>query len=422
MSVSFKLQAPQAQTLTMTPQLVQSIRLLQMSSAELARHVMEEVEKNPLLELEERHGPEEPVLKAPDGDGEGSPVQVGDEFETSVAGMEEKLGTSLENAFDGDRSGGEQGSEWNGNGGAAATGGLSGSSGAGPELPDVQDYVAQAQSLRDHLIEQLSMERISEETRLLATAIIDHLDEDGYFRISRDEFLASSGATSGEFETALAAVQRLEPTGIGARDLAECLRLQLVERNRFDPAIGTLLDKLELLARRDFRTLQRLCETDLEDLMDMVDEIRSLDPRPARAFEHSPVQTVEPEVFVFERADGSFGIELNPDALPRVLVSQTYRAIVDRSRASDEEKFFVTECLQNANWLVRSLEQRAQTRPPAGDIVYDQRVDLIDLRYLCERWLDELAWPGCFEPADLDRDCRVDAVDFSILAGDWEGR
>lgn len=364
MSVSFKLQARQTQSLAMTPQLVQSIRLLQMSSADLVRHVMEEMEKNPLLELDERgtrnEGDAEISQPATEPAGEG----IGEELDVSTSAIEEKLGTSLENTFDGDRSGGEQGSNWQESGISAGSksASIQGSgAGHGPELPDIQDYVAQRPTLRDHLGEQLAITRIDREIRPLCMAIINSLDENGYFRSNEAEFTAQTGASAAEFRAALDEVQKLEPCGIGARDLAECLKLQLVERNRFDPAMEQLIANLELLARRDFKALQRICEVDLEDLMEMVEEIRALDPRPARAFEHAPVQAIVPDVIVFERNDGSFGIELNPEALPRVLVNQTYRAIVDRSRAGEEEKAFVIECLNSANWLVRSIEQRAQT-------------------------------------------------------------
>lgn len=371
MTVSVRLQARQTQNLTMTPQLAQSIKLLQMGQAELLRHIEEALEKNPLLETGETEigaadeAPGDDLEKAADresGGGEDA-FGVSDTLDTSISALEDKLGTSLENSFEADLpsaslSGREPGIAPVGSerhGGNAAGGD------AGDGIANLEEYVAGQTSLRDHLASQLALSRAEAPVLLLASVIIDCLETDGYLRRPIDEVAEEAGATAEQVQAALQLVQSFEPRGVGARDLAECLALQLRERNRFDPAMAALLANLELLARRDYGALERVCGVDLADILEMAAEIRSLDPRPGSAFDQAPSQVIVPDACVRERPDGSFLVELLDDALPRLLVNRSYQAIVSSSGASREDKAFVSECLQEANWLIRSLEQRAQT-------------------------------------------------------------
>jgi RNA polymerase sigma-54 factor len=174
-------------------------------------------------------------------------------------------------------------------------------------------------------------------------------------------------------ERVLALVQGFDPPGIGARNLAECLSLQLRELDRYDPAMQALVSRLDLVARRDMAALKRICGVDEEDIVDMIAELRRLDPKPGRAFGGSPVQVLVPDVFVRSAPDGSWLVDLNPDTLPRVLMNQTYYTRVSRAARSEGDKAFVAECLQTANWLTRSLEQRARTiLKVAAEIVRQQ--------------------------------------------------
>ena len=170
-----------------------------------------------------------------------------------------------------------------------------------------------------------------------------------------------SGAAGARSRACLAKVQSFDPPGVGARDLAECLAIQLKERDRFDPAMAALVGRLDLVAKRDHAALKRICGVDDEDLADMLRELRGLEPKPGRAFGGAPLQVLVPDVFVRAAPDGRWLIELNTETLPRVLVNQTYYARVSRAAKNDTEKTFLTECLQTANWLTRSLEQRAKT-------------------------------------------------------------
>lgn len=387
MALSVRLQTRQTQSLAMTPQLVQSIKLLQMNSVELLEHIGQEIEKNPLLELAETSDNytidrassgemgEATGKNVSNGDAETAPLELGTDLDTSSATLEENLGTSLENEFDGDRSGGEAGNgETSGplSGGALGTPSHSGSqsgqagSGSGGMASldgdyNIENFLAGNRTLRDHLGEQLALIRLEQTTRLIAADIIDSLDSDGYFRKAPEKVALELGANLEDVFEALKIVQNMEPTGVGARDISESIALQLIEKNRFDPAMECMVSNLDMLAKRDFNGLAKLCDLSLSDIMDMVEEVRALDPRPARQFDHSPTQEIITDVFINELPDGSFGIELNSEALPKVLINQTYQAIVQKGAKSSEDKAYVTECIQNANWLTRSLEQRAQT-------------------------------------------------------------
>ncbi len=216
-------------------------------------------------------------------------------------------------------------------------------------------------TLRDHVAGQIAFAFKSATDTALAHELADALDENGYLAMPLDELAESLGVTQRRLEAVLSTCQTFEPAGIFARDLRECLALQLRVKDRFDPAMQALIAHLELLARRDFETLRRICGVDDADLLDMMAEIRALDPRPGLAFSGGTSEIVVPDVLVKPASDGSWAIELNPDVLPRVLVDQSYYAEVSRHARSPADRTFLTECLQSANWLTRSLDQRAKT-------------------------------------------------------------
>ena len=297
---------------------------------------------------------------------------------TDAGTLARDLGTEVENAFD---SGTPQNpaepirddqglslSAWNG---APAAGG-GGGGGIDGEAPNLEAYVASRITLRDHLASQLVVACPDGIDRMVGQAIIDGIDEGGYFREPLSELCIRLGVDEARGEAALRIVQTLDPAGVGARDLAECLAIQLREQNRFDPAMAALIANLPLLARREFAALRRLCDVDDEDLADMVSEVRRLDPKPGRAFGDEPVQPVVPDVVVRPAADGSWHVELNTEVLPRVLVNQTFATVVGKG-GNDTDKSFIANCLQNANWLTKSLEQRARTILKVGAEIVRQQ-------------------------------------------------
>ena len=362
MALSAKLVMRQGQSLVMTPQLLQAIKLLQLSNLELASFIEDELERNPLLErVDDRDGQEAPPEREPPPQlDEGDRDWTSEEFATDQGALETSLGTELGNTFDTDRT----------SGATAATDvhGLSATSWTGAatpsgenELASLENYLAFTATLHDHLGEQLALATADPRDRLVGHALIDAIDESGYLREPLAAIAERLGAGIARLEAVLAVIQTFDPTGIGARDVAECLALQLRDRNRFDPAMQALVANLPLLAKRDYAALRRLCGVDDDDLNDMIAEIRQLDPKPGRAFGSAPVQTVVPDVYVWAGQDGAWNLELNTEVLPRVLVNQRYHARVSKRPVSDADKSFVTNCLQTANWLTKSLEQRAKT-------------------------------------------------------------
>jgi RNA polymerase sigma-54 factor len=376
--MALKLQLRQSQSLVMTPQLMQSIRLLQLTHVELERFVDEEIERNPLLDRAE---PRDDAAADQQQKREAEAQPEGDWFDGEPAwtaeAMSAKLDTSLENVFPDDpgsapRLGPDLAAQWK-----SAGGGSSGNGHAADGF-DMDDMAAAAVTLADHVGGQIAFAFSDPASLMIARDLAESLDETGYLRADLDETALRLGAERQAVEAVLAVCQGFDPIGVFARDLAECLALQLAERNRLDPAMRALIDNLDLLARRDFATLKRLCGVGEEDLIDMLAEIRGLDPRPGLAFSGGVSDAIVADVEVRSAGDGSWTVELNPETLPRVLVDQIYFAEVSRRSKSPADKEFLAECLQNANWLTRSLDQRARTiMKVASEIVRQQDAFLV---------------------------------------------
>lgn len=379
MALAAKLQLRQSQSLVMTPQLMQSIRLLQLTHIELDRFIDEEIERNPLLERAEPQddaGGDQPQKSETAPESAAGDDWFESETEWSAEAISEKLDSSLENLFPDDpgtseKLGPDLTAQWK-----SASAGSGGS--ASSEGFDVGEMAATIVTLREHVGEQIALAFSKPAERLIAGELADSLDEAGYLRADLEEIAARLGADMGAVARALAVCQTFEPAGLFARDLAECLSLQLAARDRLDPAMKALVANLELLARRDFQTLKRICGVDEEDLLDMLAEIRALDPRPGTAFSGGASDAIVADVEVRAAADGSWAVELNADTLPRVLVDHVYFARVSGHAKDQAEKEFLAECLQNANWLTRSLDQRAKTiLKVASEIVRQQDAFLV---------------------------------------------
>lgn len=398
MAIAPKMMLRQGQSLVMTPQLLQAIKLLQLSSLELNNYVEQELERNPLLErVDDTSAPGEALPESGKDDsayGEGG--EGGDDFSTAnstgeggdydageqagdwaqerldvdAGALEEKLGTEISNTFDADMP--APASRENSDAGLSATS-WTGSGGGSEEAPNLEAYVAAEITLAEYLNQQLAIAITNPTDLAIGQLLIDAIDESGYMREPIAEMAERLTIRPARIERVLGIIQTFDPPGIGARDLAECLAIQLRQKDRFDPAMAALVANLPLLARRDFESLRKICGVDQSDITDMVAEIRALDPKPGHAFGSAPVQPVIPDVTVRPAADGSWHIELNPEALPRILVNQTYAARIGKSVSREEDKTFIAECLQSANWLTRSLEQRARTiLKVASEIVRQQ--------------------------------------------------
>lgn len=379
MALSPKLDFRQSQSLVMTPQLMQSIKLLQMTHLELEHFLDLEIEKNPLLDrIEAANDDFAGADAAPDderssasGDltddrqsDEDGPFDEGqaDWFKTDAPDAAENLSStfdsSLENIFPDDPGRYDEinpdlAAQWK----SSTLDAYSSSGGGGYDLDQV---TASRISLADFVGEQIALTFSQTSDRFIAMALADALDESGYLRVDIIGLAQNLGVETTEVERVLAVMQSFDPPGIFARDLRECLAIQLRLKDRFDPAMAALVDNLDLLARRDFATLKKLCGVDQADILDMLSEVRTLDPKPGALFEVAVADAIVPDAVVTPSRDGGWAIELNPAAMPRLIVNNEYYAEVSAS-VKAEEKTFLADCMQTASWLVRSLDQRART-------------------------------------------------------------
>jgi RNA polymerase sigma-54 factor len=357
MALGPRLEFRQTQSLVMTPQLRQAIKLLQFTNLEVAAFVEEELERNPLLERDERSDAL-PELPAPDQRGDG---QAG--LDASSLLRMEKLPDAVDadhsNSFDAGTS--ADGYQRVGPGGHDS----------GDER-GIDDVAETPRNLRAHLGEQLRLSFGDPKDRIVGAQLIALLDPAGRVTVSNADLARALGIEEAQVDHVRRTMMRFDPAGLFAPDLRECLAAQLADRNRLDPAMEALLDNLELLGRRDLRTLMQVCGVDSEDLAQMIAEIRALDPKPGAGFDDGPLQQVIPDVLMRALSNGEWLLELNPDTMPRVLVNEAYHARVS-AKVGREERSFLGENLSNANWLVKSLQQRANTiLKVASEIVRQQ--------------------------------------------------
>ena len=406
-----RLELRQGQSLVMTPQLQQAIKLLQLSSLDLVDYVEQEIERNPLLQQETGEGVTTPTETQAEGAG-GEPDAGGD-FDDSPGIAElslnedsappstaSDLDTDFENIYadesaadvaagaaaeaaaetgsdtmasgdevDAAETPGPTGSDWQ----SARTGGAGSGDGNGIELT-----VAREKTLTEHLTEQLHMAITDPQQRLIGAFLIDQTDEAGYLMEDVPALAERIGAAITDVEAVLDVVHTFDPVGICARNLKECLALQLADKDRLDPIMAKFLDHLDLFAKRDIDQLIKLLGIDGEDIQSMVEDIRRCNPKPGLVFGSELIQAVVPDVFVREKRDGGWMVELNSETLPRVLVNSQYYAEVSQCAKDPATKAFLSECMNNANWLVKSLDQRARTiLKVASEIVRQQDAFLV---------------------------------------------
>jgi RNA polymerase sigma-54 factor len=358
-ALSQRLELRQGQSLVITPQLQQAIKLLQLSNLELEAFVEGELERNPLLTRDEREGDREAESRAepaPEADSQPDPAVAA---MAAAADLDARHDDVFEGASPGDRATGDAGGADAGGSVDWTRAGHGGSFDA--DDGDASQTRPRELTLADHLHAQLTVAGLTPAQGAIAAVLIDAVDEGGYMRADPAEIGERLGCPAAMVLEVLETLQGFEPTGVFARDLSECLRLQLIDKDRFDPAMAALLANLDLLARRDMSALKRACGVDEEDLAEMVAELKGLTPRPGAAFGAEPAQTVIPDVFVRESQGGVWLVELNGDTLPRLLVDQRYHARIRAGMRDARDKTFVADCLASASWLVKSLDQRAKT-------------------------------------------------------------
>jgi RNA polymerase sigma-54 factor len=383
MVLSPKVELRQGQQLVMTPQLQQAIKLLQFNNMELTEYVEGELETNPLLELVDPDAPQR-------GEGTDSPdaptdsasttaqadgnqdTEVRDSVDLSSGENIPEVNDAPLDVADGDmyepdapevgpqNDYSDQGSNELGMSGSQMSGAGGSSDFAGNDF-GIDQNIAEEISLADHLREQLNVDVEDPVDRMIGVHLIDQVNEAGYLTGDLDTIAEMVGCPIEQVEETLRRLQSFDPPGVFARGLPECLAIQLRELNRLDPAMETFLDNLELVARHETGQLAKLCGVDAEDISDMVLEIKDLNPKPGLAFGSEVVQPVVPDVFVRPNPGGGWQVELNSESLPRVLVNMRYHAQIKGTAMREEDKAYITDRLNSANWLVKSLDQRANT-------------------------------------------------------------
>ena len=349
----------------MTPQLQQAIKMLQLSNLELNNFVDAEIQQNPLLERREWTGDE----ASPAGDAANGVEQpataalpeglVNDLAPDATEHWHAASGVEGDGSFDL----AEEPQAWRSRNGALGSN----------DRPGLEHTAARPRTLREHVLEQIGTDLSDQGDQLIALHLLDLLDENGYLGGALDSIASVLGCDLVRIEAVLSRLQQFDPVGVFARDLPECLALQLRDRNRLDPAMQALLDHLPLLAARNIPALIRVCHVDAEDMVEMIGEIKSLDPRPGLAFDPPLAQPVVPDILMRAQPEGGWIIELNAETLPRVLVNNKYHARISQATRNKTEKDYLTDRLQAANWLVKSLHQRATTiLKVAAEIVRQQ--------------------------------------------------
>ena len=342
MALGPSLSIRQAQSLVLTPQLAQAIKLLQLSNLELEAYIAEELSKNPLLDS---RGGED------DGEGPAASEIIESEDAPDDPGADDLILGAADDDRPLDR-------DWDGE--ALETDSFSDVAIAtdGGEAFDFDRLEYAAHSLAEHLLDQLH--GYGGAVGNLARLIAEMIEETGYLQASVEEIARSTEESPEQVEQALAIVQQLDPAGVGARNLAECLALQAKVADRYDPAMARLIDNLDLLSKGRMQDLKRICGVDDEDLADMVRELRAYDPKPGCRFSASVNEGVTPDVII-RKTPGGYTVELNGATLPQVLINRRYYQELKSGPQDKKSRAWLGECLQNANWLVRALDQRART-------------------------------------------------------------
>jgi len=336
-NISQKLDLRQSQNLVMTPQLQQAIKLLQLNNIELNEVIEEELEKNPLLEKAENDQDEQPVDNQP---------------ETEKDNIDQTFDNA--NNTEPDFDPGSKMAEI--------------SSGGNSKFEDYENSfenrMESEKTLRDHLTEQLHMACSDARDLAIGELLIDRLDESGYLREDITALAERLGCSHERLENLLRIMKGFEPTGVFASDLADCLAIQLHERGQLDEQMQALLDNINLLAEYDHKKLAEICGVNETYLKDMIVEIQALNPKPVSDYDHLVVQTAIPDVLMKrlpKNVGGGWRVELNSETLPRVLVNNEYYTEVSKTGTQKKDKEYLSTQLGNANWLVKAMDQRAQT-------------------------------------------------------------
>ncbi|MBK5933653.1 RNA polymerase RpoN-/SigL-like sigma 54 subunit [Rhodovulum imhoffii] len=332
MKTGFALAIQQKQSLLISAQMIQSLVILQFSQEELQSYVAEKAERNPFIRVSGNS--RSASLSS-------TPATAAGVSQPADGGPHKVAGARMA--------------------GTCAPGTGIGHLASSAEFATVETWYAARPSLRDHLLAQIGLAFRDRTNRIVATAIVENVDDDGFMRRDLQEIAEAAGVSIDRVERVLESVQSFDPAGICARNLSECLRLQLEDRGMLTAAMGRLLDNIHVLAEFDYPKLASICRVSCERVIAMANEIRKLDPRPGRRFDPELTLPAVPDVIVERADDGHIKVELNSEFLPRVLVDREYYAEVKAHSRDEEGRRFAATCIKEASWLVSKLEQRART-------------------------------------------------------------
>lgn len=356
-NITQRLDLRQSQNLVMTPQLQQAIKLLQLSNVELADYIESEIAQNPLLEKAPgEHEAESIDSAAPAAETD----NVQDDFDSNWTGNEAETSAPASTDFDA----------------GTAQMGAGGSRNFDSLDEAFENSMAKTETLREHLVEQLNMAFDDPRDRLIGAMLVDLVDEAGYLREGDEEVAAKLGAKVERIGELLAVMKKFSPSGVFARDLKECLSIQLEDQGKLDTPMRALLDNLNMLASNDMEALAKKCDVNRLYLLDMIGDIKSLNPKPAASFDHLVVQTAIPDVLMKKlpkNLGGGWRVELNTETLPRVLINNEYYTEVSAATKDKKDREYITTQMNNANWLVKSLDQRAQTILKVASEIVEQQ-------------------------------------------------
>jgi len=356
MALGPRLDLRQSQSLVMTPQLQQAIKLLALSNLEIEGFIAEEVEKNPLLEQGGETEREAEPADPPGDDNDGFDAEDPETADRLMIAGDAEGDAPLDVDY------GEETFHHDSPADSFTSGmELGGGSGGGmaEDGPDFESIAAGDLSLQEHLLAQAGA-TFSGNHLVIARHLIGQIDEAGYLHGQLLDMALQLGVPLAEVEATLRGIQSFEPSGVGARTLSECLAIQAREADRYDPAMARLIDNLDLLAKGALPQLRRICGVDAEDFADMIRELRAYDPKPGLRFAADVAQSVTPDIFIRRTANG-WAVELNSATLPRLLVNRTYYTELSQGPQDKTSRAWLSECLASANWLVKALDQRART-------------------------------------------------------------
>ncbi|MDG2312987.1 MAG: RNA polymerase factor sigma-54 [Alphaproteobacteria bacterium] len=344
MTLSQNLSLKQSQLLLMTPQLQQAIKLLQLSNIEVVAYIEKEMEKNPLLKFEDKifEDNELPVIE--DEVVRENPVIHSSSVFHSKNTLNEE--NNEHKVFSNDHSF----EDW-----------YSNSQGLDIQTDTRSPELKQSNSLRDHLYTQLNVAFTDKSKLMIGYSLIDSLDDDGYLSSTVDDISEQTGFNKNEILIVLEKCREFDPVGVFASDLADCFSMQLADRDRLDPVMKVFLENLDLMLCYDILALQSVCRVDRADIMDIISELKLLNPKPGLVFQHEITEWAIPDIIVYPNSKGGWFIELNNECLPPVVVDKKYYDELSKNNLSKKDKRFMRENLQSANWLVKSLDQRSKT-------------------------------------------------------------